>query len=101
MQDADFVDALAGEDALSEEILIDVGDGACVDVEAGFTGVEGGETGACRRGDADAYAGLQDAVSLRHDAQLRVDDGLIQAGGPLCRSCARRCHAEAGCRSQA
>src|SRR6266487_2214762 len=31
MQDADFIDTLAGEDALPEEILVDVGDGTCVD----------------------------------------------------------------------
>jgi len=44
MQDAYFVDALAGEDAFSEEVLINIRDGTRVDIEAGFAGVEGGET---------------------------------------------------------
>ena len=43
VQDADFIDAFAGEDAFAEEILVDVGDGTRVDIEAGFAGVEGGE----------------------------------------------------------
>ena len=46
MEDADFVDAFSGEDAFAEEVLIDVGDGAGVDVEAGLSRVEGGEAGA-------------------------------------------------------
>ena len=46
VEDVDFVDALAGKDALAEKILIDVGDGAGVDVESGFAGVEGREAGA-------------------------------------------------------
>src|ERR1700761_3746019 len=71
---ADLVDALAGEDAFAEEVLVDVGDGGGVDVEAGFAGVEGRETGARGGGDADADARLQDAVALGDDAELRVDD---------------------------
>ena len=78
VKDGDFVDAFAGEDAFAEEVLIDVGDGAGVDVEAGFAGVEGRKAGARCGGDADADAWLEDAVSLGDDARAGVDDRLIE-----------------------
>ena len=65
VQDADVVDALAGEDAFAEEVLIDVRDGAGVDVEAGLAGVERSEAGARGGAYADADAGLEDAVSVQ------------------------------------
>ncbi len=78
IEDADLVDAFACEDAFAEEILVDVGDGAGVDVEAGLAGVEGCEAGARGGGDADADAWLEDAVAGGDDAPPGVDDGLVQ-----------------------
>jgi hypothetical protein len=70
VQNADLVDALAGEDAFTEEVLVDVGDGAGVDVEAGFAGV-GRRGGSAKQTIADTDAWLQDAVALGDDAGLR------------------------------
>ena len=81
VEDRDLVDAFAGEDALAEEVLVDVGDGARVDIEAGLAGVEGGEARARGGGDADTDAGLQDAVAEGDDAELRIDDGLVERVG--------------------
>jgi hypothetical protein len=74
----DFVDALAGEDALAVEVLVDVGDGACVDIEACFAGEEGGQARARGGLHADADPRLQDAVAMRDDATLGVDDGAVE-----------------------
>ncbi len=46
VEGVDLEDAFACEDALAEEVLIDVGDGAGVDIVAGLAGVKGGEAGA-------------------------------------------------------
>ena len=78
MQDAYFVDTFSCEDAFAEEVLIDVGDGTRVDIEASLAGVERSKARARCRGDADAYARLQNAVALGDDAQLRIDDGLVE-----------------------
>ena len=81
MENADLVDAFACEDALAEEVLIDVGDGAGIDVEASFAGVERGKSRARCRSDADTDAWLQDAVPSGDDASPGVDDGLIERVG--------------------
>ena len=81
MDGVDLVDAFAGEAAFAVEILIGVGDGAGVDVESGFSGVDGGEAGAGGALDADADAGLQDAVTGDDDVFLRIDDGAIERMG--------------------
>ena len=49
VQRGNFVDAFAGEDAFAVEILVGVGDGAAVDVEAGLAGVDGCQPRARRR----------------------------------------------------
>jgi hypothetical protein len=41
MQDAHLINTFAGEDALPKKVLIDIGDGACIDIKAGFAGVKG------------------------------------------------------------
>src|SRR5271170_4846142 len=52
VQDADLVDALAGKDAFSKEVLIDIRDCTRVDIEAGLAGVKGCEARARCGGDA-------------------------------------------------
>ena len=74
----DFVDAFAGEAAFGVEVLIDVGDGARVDVEAGLAGVDVGHARLRGGVDADADARLQDAVAFGDDAAFGVDDGAIE-----------------------
>ena len=43
VQDADFIDALAGEDPFPEEVLVDIRDSARVDVVAGLSRINGGQ----------------------------------------------------------
>src|SRR5262249_4313778 len=63
LKHADLVDSLAGEAAFAEQILIDVGNRACVDVEAGIRRENRRKARAVRRMNADIYAWLQDAVA--------------------------------------
>ena len=78
VQDGDFIDALAGEDALSVEVLVSVGDGQGVDVKTALAGVKIGQARTCCRADADADTRLKNAVALNHNAQVRIDDGLVE-----------------------
>ncbi len=78
VEGGDFVDAFAGEAALGVEVLVDVGDGAGVDIEAGLAGVDIGHARLRGGMDADADAGLQDAVALGDDAAFGIDDGAVE-----------------------
>ena len=67
----DVVEALAGEDALVEEILVDVRDGGGVRVDAGMAGVSPGEERSGRTGHGHADARLQNAVAFGDAADAR------------------------------
>ena len=70
MQNGNFVDAFAREDALIEEVLIDVGNRAGIDIEPRLAREESGEPGPRRGSDTHSHSRLQDAVASLHD--LRV-----------------------------
>ena len=69
----DVVEALAGEDAFAEQILVGVGHGGRVGIDAGVPGVEPREQRAGRAREGDADARLQDAVALGDAADRRVE----------------------------
>src|SRR6185312_10692618 len=73
--------AFACEAAFSVQILINVRDRAGIDVEADFSGVQGSETRARCRMDADADARLKDSVAGGDDAADGVDDGAVERVG--------------------
>ena len=74
----DVVESLAREDALVEEVLIDVRNGGRVRIDPGMAGVRPGEerAGRARHGHADSR--LQDPVSRRDSLQAAVEPGLVQ-----------------------
>ena len=77
----DVVEALAGEDAFVEEILVDVGDRGRVRVDAGMAGVGPGEQRPRRARHRDADSRLQNPVALGDaaDARRRSADGSADA----------------------
>ncbi len=77
----DVVQALAGEDAFLEQILIDVGDGGGVRVDAGVPGIRPREQRPGGAGHRHADAGLEDAIALGDAAQARVEARSIQRVG--------------------
>ena len=68
-----FIDTLAGEDAFAVKILVHVGNGARVDIEASLARIEAGQPGTRRALHAHAHARLQNAVAGDHDVLLRSD----------------------------
>ena len=73
----DIVEALAGENAFVEQVLVDVGHGGRVRVDAGVAGVGPREQRARRARHRDADARLQDPVALGDAA----DPGVERADG--------------------
>ena len=67
----DVVQALAGEDALAEQVLVDVGDGRGVRIDAGVAGVDPGEERSGRARHRHADARLEDAVAGGDAAEPR------------------------------
>src|SRR6516162_7571615 len=63
VQGVDLVDAFASEDAFAVEVLINVGDGSRVNVEAGLPGIDAGESRLGRTLHADADTGLKNTVT--------------------------------------
>ena len=74
----DVVQSLAGEDAFAEQILVDVGDGGRVRIDAGVAGVGAREERPRRARHRHADARLQDAVALGDASRLRVEPRLVQ-----------------------
>ena len=74
----DVVEALAGEDPLVEQVLIGIGHGGRVGVDARMSGVDTREDRARRARHRDTDARLQDAVALGDAPQRRIDLRLIQ-----------------------
>ena len=72
------VETLAGVDAFVEEILVHVGDGGGVRVDARVAGVGAGKQRSRRAGHRHAHPRLQDAVALRYAAEPPVDVRTIQ-----------------------
>ncbi len=76
-----FVDALAGEYALAEKILVDIGNGARINIETGLSGIQRCQAAARSGLHADADSRLQDAVPLHDHAAGRIDYGLVERMG--------------------
>ncbi len=74
----DFINAFSREDALAVEVLVGIRDCAAVDIESTLSGIDGSQARTRRRAYADADARLQDAIPFDYDAQLGIDDGLIE-----------------------
>src|SRR5207249_3909218 len=68
----------AGVDALSEKVLVRVGDGGRVRIDAGVAGVHAGEERAGRAGHRDADPRLEDAIALGDAPLPRVEVGAVQ-----------------------
>src|SRR5215472_6785693 len=73
-----LVDSLSGKDRFAEQILVDVGNGMRIDVQAGFARIEVGEARAIDGLDTDADPRLQDAVTGLHRLRSRIDDRAVE-----------------------
>src|SRR5260370_4474544 len=78
VEDGALVDSLCREDVFAEQVVIDVRDGAGVDVESGLARIELREPRARGGGYAYPYARLQYSIPSRHDAMPRVHDRPVQ-----------------------
>ena len=84
LEGIDVVDALAGEGALAEEILIHVGDGKGIGIHAGGAGEDALESrsfASRRQGGGDAR--LQHAIAGDDPPGLRIELGTVQRMGHL------------------
>ena len=86
-QGVDVVDPLADERAFLKNILIDVGDGARVGIDARLAGEEAGEPRAAGAGHADADARLKNAVALGDPAALSSKIGRFSGCAIVPTSC--------------
>ena len=75
-----FIDAFAGEDAFSVQVLIHVGNGARINIETGFSRIQAGQAGTGGALHAHSHPRLQNAVAGHHDVLFRIgiDDRLVQ-----------------------
>ena len=94
----DVVHPLAGEAPLAVEVLVDVGDGRGVGIDAGLARLDGGEERAIRAGERDADPRLEDAVAAHDPAERRVVLGAVERVGERADQVAGRRRAEARCR---
>ncbi len=97
----DVVQALAGEDAFAEQVLIGVGDGGRVRIDASVAGVEAREQRSRRAHVGHADPRLQDAVAFDDAAGLGIEAGPIQRMGDDADQHAWRHRAGGGCRCRA
>ena len=74
----DVVEALAGEDAFAEQVLVGVGDRGRVGVDAGVAGIEAREQRPRRAREGDADPRLQDAVAVGDAPGLRIEGRAIE-----------------------
>ena len=65
LESIDVVNSFADEGAFLEDILVDVGDGAGVGIDAGLAGEKLGEARSTGAGHADADARLEDGCIPR------------------------------------
>jgi len=96
----DLVDALADERTLLEGILIDVGDGAGIGVDARLAAVQAGIAGLARPGQARTNPGLQDAVAGDDPSQVRVVNRPVEGVDHGADELARRVPGQLGVRVQ-
>ena len=94
------VEPLAGEAPLAEEVLVDVGHGGGVGVDAGVAGVEAREAGAGGAGGGDAHARLEDAVALGDPARGRIEARAVERVEGDADQLAGRRRAAGGCPSR-
>ena len=78
LEGVDVIEALAGEEAFLEQILIGVRHRGGIRVDAGVTGVDPRKDRARGARHRDADPGLQDAVAFRHPSRRAVDLRLIE-----------------------
>ena len=102
LEGVDVVDALAGVGAFAEEILVDVGDGRRIGIDAAGAGEDAliersVPPGRERRGDA----WLQDGIAVDDTPSRRRRSAAGSAGAPSCRSAGARHPAAAACRRRA
>jgi len=71
-EDIDVVDALADERAFAEQVLVDIGDGSRIGVDAGLATMQPCVAAAVSAGQTQGNARLQDAVALDHNIALRA-----------------------------
>jgi hypothetical protein len=76
-----LVDALAGEGAAAEQVLVNVGDRRGIGVDARRRRQDAGEQGARGGDEAEADARLQDAVAGDDTAQLGVEARAVERVG--------------------
>ena len=74
----DVVDGLADELALSEQVLVNVGDLAGIGVQADISRKQAGEARSLRLGQRDSQPRLEDAVAPRHALVLHIDVRAVQ-----------------------
>ena len=78
LEHGDLVDALARERPLAEQVLIDVGHGRRVRIDARVAGEDCRVARAVRAGERDAHARLQDSVSLHDPSGVLVEHGAVE-----------------------
>jgi hypothetical protein len=74
----DFIDPFSGEAAFTKEVLINIRDGSCVDVESGISRTETRQARPAGGPHANFHPGLKDAITLYDRVGLRIDYGLVQ-----------------------
>ena len=74
----DVVDPLADERTLAEQVLVNIGDGARIRVDAGLASEQPRIALAVRARKAHCNARLQDAIALGHHLPLMVEVRTIQ-----------------------
>ncbi len=85
-----IINSLADERALREDILINIGDGVGIGIDAGLAREKSCESRSAGAGNADADPRLEDAVSFGHAAELLVVKRAVQRVGEGAGELARR-----------
>ena len=91
LEGVDVVDALAGIGAFAEQVLVDVGDGRRIGIDAAGAGEDAlieRSVPAGREGWDDAR--LQDGIAVDHTPSWRRRSAAGSAGAPSCRSAGAR-----------
>src|SRR5690242_2260628 len=78
MYRAGFVNSFAGKNPFAVKVLINVGNGARVDVEPSLSGIDVRKARARRALNTDANARLKNSIACNHDVLLGINDGLVQ-----------------------
>ena len=73
-----IIDAFADVAPLAKQILVHIGDGQCVQIEAAIARKEAGEEGAVGTGGLNLGARLQNGVARNHFARLGIELGVVE-----------------------